>query len=164
MRRDEGDTDDNRSTRAAPRFLLCAALIAAAAGIAARWEEAKRPPRLEDRVTWREPEEAARIAESSQRPVLLFFSDEAALSERLEREVFGDREGALRIDAKFVLARIIDRRAAGGKLTVGDAELVKRFGIAELPALVAVEPSGAVRVFSRYPGRERALAFLRAVR
>ncbi len=158
MRRDDAD-----STRAAPRLLLLAAVIAAVAGTSARVEEERNPPHLEDRVTWRSPEEAFRVGATSHRPVLLFFSDGMATSDRLEREIFGERLGAPRLNRKFVMTRIVDPRPAGGRISERDADLMKRFGVSELPALVAVQLGHDARVFSRYPGRERAIQFLAAV-
>src|SRR5712692_6765567 len=124
MRRDE-----HRSTRADPKRLIATTATLVAAWLVAGVFELRTPPRLADRVTWRPPREARSVATTAGKPLLLFFADEQGLSSRLEREIFGDRGLGPRIDERYVLSRVIDRRPAGTENPAEVAGLLRQFGI-----------------------------------
>lgn len=100
------------------------------------------------------------MASETRRPFLLFFTDEGELSKRLEREIFGDKKLAAQIDSRYILSRIVDRRALGSANSSEVESLLRSYGCGELPCLVVIAAEASAKTFQRYPGRGRASAFL----
>ena len=156
--------DELRSTRSDSRGALLIAAGLALAWIAAAVSESRTPSSPTDRVTWRRLAPARAASREAGRPLLLFVTDEEALSSRLEREIFGDKRLATQIEKQYVLSRVVDRPAQGGTRSAEIDELLRRCACTELPCLVVLEADGSHRTFQRYPGRGRAAAFLLAGR
>jgi thiol:disulfide interchange protein len=138
-----------------PLLLLTLAAMLLLARIVAGIHEWRHPPQEMEWVKWRPLEAAGAQAQSSGMPILYDFSAEwCGPCQRMQQEVFADRQSAQLINSTFVPVRVVDRQREEGRNPTAVAALEERYKVGAFPTLVVVPLDGSPpTVIEGYPGK-----------
>lgn len=130
-------------TRGLPRLLLALAAALLVARIVAGLYERRNPPEVAELVEWQTAAAGEAKARATGLPVLYDFSaDWCGPCQRMQREVFADRQSALAINKLFVPVRLVDRRREEGRNPPDVDALQARYKVEAFPTLVVASPQG----------------------
>jgi thiol:disulfide interchange protein len=157
-------TDSAKSQRAFPLLLVIVAVVLLAARIGANWMKPAAPDN--GLVRWVPLEEAAQLAMSSRKPLLLNFTAEwCGPCHVLDAEVFADPAMASEINERFVPVRVMDRKREEGNNTPLIAELEQRYVVKGFPTVLIVDATGLERArMEGYRGPESFQRVMESVR
>jgi thiol:disulfide interchange protein len=107
-------------------------------------------------VRWVRLDEAAMMATSTNRPLLIdFTADWCAPCHVLDREVFQDPEMAAEINERFIAVRVTDRQQEDGKNSAAVEALQERYGVNGFPTVVIAASNGDEQArMEGYRGRD----------
>lgn len=145
------------STRKQPVALFVVAGLLLVARIVAGFYEAQHPPGFHDYVQWQPIAHAEEQARKADKPVLyVFFDGSQEACRKMEREVFGDRKAAEKINTDFVPVKIPEERSP-----VENQSLVDRYKVTTFPTLVVVDPAlKEPQILKGYPDKSKIEGFL----
>ncbi|HEV7763660.1 MAG TPA: thioredoxin fold domain-containing protein [Thermoanaerobaculia bacterium] len=152
------------SQRALPRLLIAIAILLVIARIVVHVSTREKPSN--DSVNWVSIEEAAHLAVSSNRPILMDFTAEwCGPCHVLDAEVFRDPAMAKEINERFIAVRVTDRQREDGANSEVVAELQRRYRVNGFPTVVFADVSGGERGrMEGYGGREQFRSVMESVR
>ena len=155
---------DARSQRAMPLVLIAIAVLLIVARIAVSFVQTDVTK--SDLVTWVDLADAAQLAASSNRPILIDFTAEwCTPCHALDAEVFRDPLLAKAINQRFVAVRIIDRQREDGRNPPEIEALQRRYGVRGFPTIIIADAAGAERGrMEGYRGREEFRRVMESVR
>ena len=123
---------------------LAVALLAIRIGVMVAKRSAK--PVTSDLVQWVTPEEGARLARETGKPILFDFTAEwCQPCHMLDAEVFRNAAIAKLINERFVPVRVVDRKQEEGRNAPAVETLQERYGVRGFPTVVFADAGGAER-------------------
>jgi len=152
------------SQRAIPLLLIAIAVTLVAARIGIRFLEPDQ--KSGSGIHWVSPDEGARLAASSGKPLLFDFTAEwCQPCHELDAAVFTVPELAAEINKRFVPVRVMDRQQEEGRNSGAVAALQQRYSVRGFPTVIFADASGVERArIEGFRGRadfERVMAGLR---
>ena len=155
---------ERTSQRAMPLVLIAIAALLIVARIATHFM--KSDESANDLVKWVELEDAAQLAASSNRPILMDFTAEwCAPCHVLDEEVFRDPLLAKAINQRFIAVRITDRQREDGRNSQEVEALQRRYGVRGFPTVIIADAAGTERGrMEGYGGREQFRRVMESVR
>lgn len=155
---------ERTSQRAMPLVLIAIAALLIVARIATHFM--KSDESAKDLVKWVELEDAAQLAASSNRPILMDFTAEwCAPCHVLDEEVFRDPLLAKAINQRFIAVRITDRQREDGRNSNEVEALQRRYGVRGFPTVIIADAAGTERGrMEGYGGREQFRRVMESVR
>ena len=155
---------ERTSQRAMPLVLIAIAALLIVVRIATHFM--KSDESANDLVKWVELEDAAQLAASSNRPILMDFTAEwCAPCHVLDEEVFRDPLLAKAINQRFIAVRITDRQREDGRNSQEVEALQRRYGVRGFPTVIIADAAGAERGrMEGYGGREQFRRVMESVR
>ena len=128
---------------ALPLVLVAVAVLLIGARVTSLVLKPKTTPSL---VRWVSLEEAAQLALSSNKLLLLDFTADWCLPcHELDREVFNNAAIAQFINDNYIAVRIVDRQQEEGKNSAAVEDLQRRFHVDGFPTVVFADASGVER-------------------
>ena len=134
-------------------FAIAAALLVARVSVYAFKRE---PVPADSRVRWYKPEDAVRLAESSNRVILYDFTAAwCRPCDELDATVFQNPELAAEINERFIPVRVVDRKQEDGRNTRLVEELERHYRVRGFPTVIFADAAGAERArMEGFRGRE----------
>lgn len=153
------------SQRALPKWLIAIAILLVIARIAVHFSTREKTA-SNDAVNWVSLEEAAHLAVSSNRPILMDFTAEwCGPCHVLDAEVFRDPAMAKEINERFIAVRITDRLREDGANSQVVTDLQRRYRVNGFPTVVFADASGGESGrMEGYGGREQFRSVMESVR
>lgn len=146
---------DGRGQRAMPLVLIAIAALLIVARIATHLVQPDEASK--SLVNWVDVEDAARLAASSNRPILMDFTAEwCAPCHVLDEEVFRDPMLAKAINQNFIAVRVTDRKREDGRNPAEVEALQRRYGVQGFPTVIITDAAGTERGrMEGYGGRDQ---------
>ena len=152
----------NRSSqRALPLWLPVVVVVLIVARIISSRYAVKSPT---DLIRWVPIENAARLAEMTQKPILYEFSAEwCGPCHQMEDEVFRDSKLAALINEKFIPVKVVDRQRETGRNPPEVARLEAQYRVGAFPTIVVVHRRNPPATLVGYQGPAHFEDFIRGI-